>query len=182
STASPVATHSSSRTSSISSAGTKSSGANRAPSPRSSPAVRVRSPTPSPNDSPSFPNRRRTRSPSPRSSATVSTPLASPPPAATRAATRKHAPPGEIAQLAYRTGIAHYRNSDPVPSRTYLERAEMAYRAASDPSGVARALTDRTRAELTAGRFGTRVALEPLETALAALSDPGLQARPLAQM
>ena len=102
--------------------------------------------------------------------------------AATRAATRKHAPPGEIAQLAYRTGIAHYRNSDPVPSRTYLERAEMAYRAASDPSGVARALTDRTRAELTAGRFGTRVALEPLEAALAELSDPGLQARLLAQM
>ena len=69
-----------------------------------------------------------------------------------------------------------------MPSRTYLERAEMAYRAASDTSGVARALTDRTRAELTAGRFGTRVALEPLETALATLSDPGLQARLLAQM
>ena len=102
--------------------------------------------------------------------------------AATHAAARREAPAGEIADLAYRTGVAHYRNSDPVPSRTYLERAEAAYRAASDPSGVARALTDRTRAELTAGRFGTRVALEPLEAALASLTDPGLQARLLAQM
>jgi class 3 adenylate cyclase len=102
--------------------------------------------------------------------------------AATQAAARRQAPPGEIADLAYRAGVAHYRNSDPVPSRTYLERAEAAYRAASDPSGFARALTDRTRAELTAGRFGTRVALEPLEAALADLEDPGLQARLLAQM
>ncbi|HMG27160.1 MAG TPA: AAA family ATPase, partial [Acidimicrobiia bacterium] len=102
--------------------------------------------------------------------------------AATRAADRQHAPAGEVAELAYRTGVAHYRNSDPVPSRAYLERAEAAYRAASDSSGVARALTDRTRTELTAGRFGTRVALEPLEVALAELEDPGLQARLLAQM
>jgi class 3 adenylate cyclase len=102
--------------------------------------------------------------------------------AATRAAVRAQAPPGEVAELAYRTGVAHYRNSDPVPSRTYLERAEAAYRAASDASGVALALTDRTRAELSAGRFGTRVALEPLEAALAELQDPGLQARLLAQM
>jgi class 3 adenylate cyclase len=102
--------------------------------------------------------------------------------AATHAATRQHAPPGEIARLSYRTGVAHYRNSDPVPSRAYLERAEAAYRTASDPSGVARALTDRTRAELTAGRFGTQVALEPLEAALGELDDPGLQARLLAQM
>jgi class 3 adenylate cyclase len=102
--------------------------------------------------------------------------------AATLAAERQQKPPGEIADLAYRTGLAHYRNSDPVPSRTYLERAEAAYRAASDAAGVARALTDRTRAQLTAGRFGTRVALEPLETALAALSDPALQARLLAQI
>jgi class 3 adenylate cyclase len=102
--------------------------------------------------------------------------------AATHAAARRQAPPGELADLSYRAGVAHYRNSDPVPSRIYLERAEAAYRAASDPSGVARALTDRTRAELTAGRFGTRVALEPLEAALADLEDPGLQARLLAQM
>ena len=102
--------------------------------------------------------------------------------AATRAAARRQSPPGEIADLAYRAGVALYRNSDPVPSRIHLERAEAAYRAASDPSGVARALTDRTRAELTAGRFGTRVALEPLEAALADLDDPGLQARLLAQM
>jgi class 3 adenylate cyclase len=102
--------------------------------------------------------------------------------AATKAATRQGAAPGEIGDLAYRTGVAHYRNSDPVPSRRYLEWAEAAYRAASDPSGVARALTDRTRAELTAGRFGTRVALEPLEAALAELSDPALEARLLAQM
>ncbi len=102
--------------------------------------------------------------------------------AATRAAARRQAPPGEIADLAYRAGVAHYRNSDPVPSRTFLERAEAAYRKASDPGGVAQALTDRTRAELTAGRFGTRVALEPLESALADLDDPGLQARLLAQM
>jgi class 3 adenylate cyclase len=98
------------------------------------------------------------------------------------AATRLHAPPGEIADLAYRAGAAHYRNSDPVPSRTFLEQAEAGYRAASDAGGVARALTDRTRAEVTAGRFGTRVALEPLEAALAALDDPALQARLLAQM
>src|SRR5256714_14339717 len=58
----------------------------------------------------------------------------------------------------------------------------MAYRAAADPRGVPRALPDRTRAGLTPGVFGPRVALEPLETALAALSDPGLQARLLAQM
>ncbi len=102
--------------------------------------------------------------------------------AAAHAAVRRQAPPGEIADITYRAGLAHYRNSDPVPSRTYLERAEAAYRKASDPSGVARALTDRTRAELTAGRFGTRVPLEPLEAALADLEDPGLQARLLAQM
>lgn len=102
--------------------------------------------------------------------------------AATRAAARRQTPPGELAELAYRAGLAHYRNSDPVPSRAYLERAEAAYRAASDPAGVARALADRTRAELTAGRFGTQVALEPLEAALADLDDPGLQARLLAQM
>jgi len=102
--------------------------------------------------------------------------------AATRAADRNHAPAGEVAELAYRTGVAHYRNSDPVPSRRFLERAEAAYRAASDPAGVARALTDRTRSELTAGHFGTRVPLEPLETALAGLEDPGLQARLLAQI
>jgi eukaryotic-like serine/threonine-protein kinase len=102
--------------------------------------------------------------------------------AATKAAARQGAAPGEIGDLAYRTGLAHYRNSDPVPSRTYLERAEAAYRAASDPSGVGRGLTDRTRAQLTAGRFGTQVALEPLEAALADLSDPALQARLLAQM
>jgi class 3 adenylate cyclase len=98
------------------------------------------------------------------------------------AATRVGAPQGEIADLVYRAGVAHYRNSDPVPSRRLLERAEAAYRAAADPGGVARALTDRTRAELTAGRFGTQVALEPLEDALAALDDPALQARLLAQM
>jgi class 3 adenylate cyclase len=102
--------------------------------------------------------------------------------AAANAAARLEAPPSELAELAYRAGVAHYRNSDPVPSRAYLERAEAAYRAASDPSGVARALTDRTRAELTAGRFGTQVALEPLESALADLEDPALQARLLAQM
>jgi tetratricopeptide (TPR) repeat protein len=102
--------------------------------------------------------------------------------AATNAASRKGAAPDDLADLAYRAGVAHYRNSDPVPSRTYLERAEAAYRAASDPSGVARALADRTRAQLTAGRFGTQVALEPLEAALADLSDPALQARLLAQM
>lgn len=102
--------------------------------------------------------------------------------AAADAATRLASPPGEIAHLAYQAGVAHYRNSDPVPSRKLLERAEAAYRAASDPGGVARALTDSTRAELTAGRFGTHVALEPLEAALAALDDPALQARLLAQM
>ena len=102
--------------------------------------------------------------------------------AATRAATRLQAPPGEVADLAYRAGVAHFRNSDPLPSRAYLERAEAEYRAASDPGGVARALTDRTRAELTVGRFGTRVALEPLVSALADLDDPGLEARLLAQM
>ena len=102
--------------------------------------------------------------------------------AATLAADRKPVPPGELAELAYRTGLAHYRNSDPVPSRLFLERAEAAYRAASDPGGVARALTDRTRSELTAGRFGTRVPMEPLEAALAELEDPGLQARLLAQI
>src|SRR5262249_58597675 len=79
--------------------------------------------------------------------------------AATRAADRQHAPAGEVAELAYRTGVAHYRNSDPVPSRAYLERAEAAYRAASDSSGVARALTDRPRTQLTPGRLGTPVAL-----------------------
>jgi class 3 adenylate cyclase len=102
--------------------------------------------------------------------------------AAADAATLLPASPREIADLAYRAGVAHYRNSDPVPSRKFLERAEAAYRDAADPSGVARALTDRTRAEITAGRFGTQVALEPLETALAALDDPALRARLLAQM
>lgn len=102
--------------------------------------------------------------------------------AATNAADRLQAPRGEFAELAYRAGVAHYRNSDPVPSRMYLERAEAAYRDASDPAGVARALADRTRAELTAGRFGTRVALAPLDAALGQLDDPGLQARLLAQM
>ena len=33
------------------------------------------------------------------------------------AAVRRQAPPGEFADLAYRAGVAHYRNSDPVPSR-----------------------------------------------------------------
>jgi class 3 adenylate cyclase len=102
--------------------------------------------------------------------------------AAVDAGVRLVAPQGEIGDLAYRAGVAHYRNSDPVPSRRLLERAEAAYRAAADPGGVARALTDRTRAELTAGRFGTQVALEPLEDALVALDDPALQARLLAQM
>ena len=102
--------------------------------------------------------------------------------AATDAASRTGAPPSEVADLAYRAGVAHYRNSDPVPSRKLLEQAEDAYRAASDPGGVARALTDRTRAELTPGRFGTQVALEPLEEALDALEDPALQARLIALM
>jgi class 3 adenylate cyclase len=102
--------------------------------------------------------------------------------AATDAAGSMGAPPSEVADLAYRAGVAHYRNSDPVPSRKFLERAEAAYRAASDPRGVARALTDRTRAQVTAGRFGTHVALEPLEEALDALEDPALQARLIAQM
>jgi len=98
------------------------------------------------------------------------------------AAVRLDMPPGETAELAYRAGIAHYRNSDPVPSRKLLERAESGFRASSDPSGVARALTDSTRAELTAGHFGTQVTLEPLEAALADLDDSALQARLLAQM
>src|SRR5262249_56562443 len=68
------------------------------------------------------------------------------------------------------------------PSGRSAERADAPTRAAPDSSGVARALPDRPRTELTAGRFGTRVALEPLEVALAELEDPGLQARLLAQM
>jgi class 3 adenylate cyclase len=102
--------------------------------------------------------------------------------AAADAATRLEAPLGEIADLAYQAGVAHYRNSDPVPSGKLLQRAEAAYRTAADPNGVARALTESTRAELTAGRFGTHVALEPLEAALASLDDPALQARLLAQL
>jgi class 3 adenylate cyclase len=102
--------------------------------------------------------------------------------AGTQAAIRLHAEPAEIADLAYRAGVAHYRNSDPVPSRSFLERAEAAYRDAGDACGVARALTERTRALVTAGRFGTRVEVEPLEAALADLDDPALEARLLAQM
>jgi class 3 adenylate cyclase/tetratricopeptide (TPR) repeat protein len=102
--------------------------------------------------------------------------------AATDAATLLDSPPGAVADLAYKAGVAHYRNSDPVPSSRLLERAKAAYRGASDPGGVARAVAESTRAELTAARFGTQIALEPLEAALADLDDPALQARLVAQM
>jgi class 3 adenylate cyclase len=102
--------------------------------------------------------------------------------AAVDAGTRLDAPLGEIADLAYQAGVAHYRNSDPVPSGKLLQRAEAAYRAEGNAKGVARALTDSMRAELTAGRFGIQVDLEPLETALERVDDPALQARLLAEM
>lgn len=86
--------------------------------------------------------------------------------------------------LHHRAGLAHYRNMDRGPSRHHLERATAAYRAGGDRRGLAHALAELLRIEVTTGSFGAVPDLRPLDDALGDLdaSEAGLAARLLAQM
>ena len=90
----------------------------------------------------------------------------------------------DLAGLLYRAGVAHYRNMDPGPSRARFEQAVEAYESAGDLRGLAVALMERARVELTSGGFGNVVDVSALEHVLAQLgeAEPSLCARILAQL
>ncbi|HEX6312387.1 MAG TPA: adenylate/guanylate cyclase domain-containing protein, partial [Acidimicrobiia bacterium] len=104
--------------------------------------------------------------------------------AAAAAAEQLDAPTAVIGELHYRAGLAHFRNLDRGPTRHHLERAAAAYRFAEDRRGVALALAELVRVDITTGSFGATTDLRPLDTALGYLDDTeaGLAARLLAQM
>ena len=88
-----------------------------------------------------------------------------------------------LADLHHRAGLAHYRNMDRGPTRHHLERAAECHRTSANPGGLALALADLVRVDITSGSFGIAVDLSPLDDALADLgeTDPALVARILAQ-
>jgi class 3 adenylate cyclase/tetratricopeptide (TPR) repeat protein len=81
-----------------------------------------------------------------------------------------HAAPAELAELRFLAGLSHYRNMDAGPCTHHLDQAIEGYRACGDARGLARALVERTRVQLTMGvRYGAGVERGPFEEALAAL-------------
>ena len=80
--------------------------------------------------------------------------------------------PAELAELRFLAGLSHYRNMDAGPCTDHLDRAIAGYRASGDARGLARALVERTRLQLTMGvRYGAGVERGPFEEALAALPE-----------
>jgi DNA-binding winged helix-turn-helix (wHTH) protein/tetratricopeptide (TPR) repeat protein len=76
------------------------------------------------------------------------------------------------ADLAYRAGLARYRDMDPGPTLAHYAQAIALYRAAEDREGVARALMEETRTRYTldaSAAPGTLVDITPLGVALTAL-------------
>ncbi|MGH7305829.1 MAG: ATP-binding protein, partial [Candidatus Rokuibacteriota bacterium] len=90
------------------------------------------------------------------------------------------------ASLHYRAGLAHYHDRDVGPCLHNYEKAIEGYRVTGDTEGLAQALMEKTRTQLTlaAVPLGALVDIQPLEDILTALGDrePGLRGRLLAMV
>jgi class 3 adenylate cyclase/tetratricopeptide (TPR) repeat protein len=101
---------------------------------------------------------------------------------AARAATvSKQSSDRERADLHYWAGLALNRARDPGPCIEHYEKAIEAYRSADDLPGLARALMEKVRIQVTIGAvpYGSSIDVEPLEEVLESLpdADQGMRAR-----
>jgi class 3 adenylate cyclase len=88
-------------------------------------------------------------------------------------------PPGELGKLHFLAGVASYREADAHRAREHFERAAAQFESAADRAGVARALLEHTRADITLDPlpYGTMAEIEALEKALGELPERELRLR-----